>query len=197
MNLKEISIFPTYYAHDYLNIDRSKIENFCKSLRNSGAGHQEVNGWQSGDVQLDDVNLKELILNIELRLHQAFKTFGFSDNYSLKIKNGWFNINSPGTSQLNSTPPHLHTGCFLSGVFYIKSSEDSSKLTMLSTVPTLEHMTPIDAVQEFNIWNSSRWITNPTPGKLILFPSWVIHYVDGYSKDERISFAFNTILVKS
>jgi uncharacterized protein (TIGR02466 family) len=196
MNLIEIPIFATYYSYDYLPLDNDKIESYCRSLKFYKAGYKKSNGWQSEYVDINDDNISQLISLIRLRLLKVSETFKINNNYRLSLKNAWFNIYEPGNSYLNSTPPHLHKGCFMSGIYYIKCSEKSSKLTMISPNIVQEHSMPSDAVIESNIWNSSRWVTTPEPGKIIFFPSWQLHYVDEYSEDERISFAFNAVLEK-
>ena len=197
MNLIEVPIFPTYYAYDYLSLDNSKLENYCYHLKSHKTGYEKVNGWQSDYVNLNDLEIEHLIKNIEIRLLKVSETFNINNNYKLSLKNAWFNIYNSGISYLNSTPPHLHKECFISGIYYIKCSEKSSKLTMISPNNTLEHMIPSNSTFESNIWNSPRWITGPEIGKLILFPSWILHHVDEHSEDERISFAFNAVLRKN
>jgi uncharacterized protein (TIGR02466 family) len=49
-----------------------------------------------------------------------------------------------------------------------------------------------DTVKKFNSVNSGYWYAEPKEGDLIMFPSWLRHYVEpSKSNEDRISIAFN------
>jgi hypothetical protein len=49
-----------------------------------------------------------------------------------------------------------------------------------------------ELVDKFNGFNSSVMTVDPAVGKLIIFPSWLVHYVEKNLDDsDRISLAFN------
>ena len=48
-------------------------------------------------------------------------------------------------------------------------------------------------IEENNFFNSMTWEVTPEEGKLMIWPSWLLHYVKpNLSDDTRISIAFNT-----
>ncbi|MAG49761.1 hypothetical protein CMO86_08985 [Candidatus Woesearchaeota archaeon] len=83
--------------------------------------------------------------------------------------------------------PHHHPNSILSGVFFI--SGDSSPLVLYS-----EENYPFKYLR-LSGGDESTWIFPNIPGKLILFPSHVNHYVEkNKSDDVRISLSFNTFV---
>ena len=106
--------------------------------------------------------------------------------HSLTI-NLWININ--GYKDFNLR--HTHENSIISGVFYVKAPDKSSKITFYH--PAFKLM-----VREWNInmkhnhYTSSVWSINPQKGKLLLFPSWLEHEVSpNLSQESRISISFN------
>ena len=48
--------------------------------------------------------------------------------------------------------------------------------------------------KEFNLWNSTEWSFESVTNELILFPSWLVHFVQPniFATKDRISLSFNT-----
>jgi hypothetical protein len=66
--------------------------------------------------------------------------------------------------------------------------EPSSNQVLPSTSPYMHVGTP-------GYFNANKWHIEPEPGKLIIFPSWLMHYVeDNNSQEDRLSMAFNIAL---
>lgn len=79
---------------------------------------------------------------------------------------------------------HNHPGSAWSAVYYVASGEPHENLPGNGN---LEFMDP----RPGNIYGGKEIVT-PEPGMLMLFPSWLYHYVNPYHGDgERISVAWN------
>ena len=65
--------------------------------------------------------------------------------------------------------------------------------------PVMAHQYVINSeiIDKFNGFNSTVMSVTPEVGKLIIFPSWLVHYVEPNLDDsDRISMAFNITVVE-
>ena len=123
-------------------------------------------------------------------LHGAMK---IDPEYPAVIDTIWANVNSKGS--YNRT--HTHSGCHLSFVYYLKCPEKSGQICFSDPRPQAH------AVQ-LPFMPSEHWQGQqpeeygqevywpPTPGRFIMFPSWVCHDVELNQSDQtRISISGN------
>ena len=111
-----------------------------------------------------------------------------TDLAGLKITQSWLNKNKPSEGH----SPHTHSNSIISGVFYIKClPNDCINLqnNHFRLYNTMEF-----PIMKSTLWNTSNYAQDVIAGDLILFPSWMSHFVSpNETKDkERISLAFNT-----
>ena len=112
--------------------------------------------------------------------------FEFDDHY---ITGMWSNILKPG--EFHS--PHTHSNNLVSGVFYLQTNEDSPAITFLDPRPQSSVLQP--QAKEYNIFNSTMFFYPAKVNRMILFPSWLEHYVpQNDTKFSRVSIAFNVML---
>jgi uncharacterized protein (TIGR02466 family) len=85
---------------------------------------------------------------------------------------------------------HVHEGCLLSGCFYLKVPQHSGHLVFRDPRAGVVHG-PIKG----GVPNGYADIhLTPDAGLLVLFPSWMEHYVEPHGSDEpRISISFNVV----
>lgn len=107
----------------------------------------------------------------------------------------WLNINSK--NEFN--PPHMHPGCHYSGVYYVKVPKQTSCIHFLDPRPNQLNSRPdIKNVGKNPFWSENKYDSSvytfePKEGKVIIFPSSLVHYVDPNPSDEiRVSLAFNS-----
>ncbi len=107
----------------------------------------------------------------------------------------WANVSPPGASN----EAHAHPNAFWSAVFFVDdggASEDGH-LVLLDPRFPLAQMYNSDLVfvdDERRIPESSHRVT-PSPGKLVIFPSWLMHLVRPHSGPrDRISIAINVVV---
>lgn len=158
-----------YHVLDYIKYIEELSEN-QESVSKSNFG-----GWQS-QPNLEQVGIfQELVKNI------TFATDKILAQYTLEkypITTMWANINN----KYNSNAHHTHDG-LLSGVFYLETPENSGKIVFAS---------PIIRAGYSRIAHRPNYGITPEPLSLLIFPSWLEHYVEpNYSEERRISISFN------
>ena len=195
MNIQPI--FPCFLGTEQIKdlVDLKAIEDFCYTEERLDTKQKWLGGWQSTRPFLNDPIMLPLINIIKDRLIGISRMYGLSDQAHPTLKNGWININNPGNYSLHNNPPHIHANYFFSVVFYVKAEPKSGDLVLIAPSNTIEHTVPFSAIDHRTVYNSPRWHIAPEPGNLVMFPSWVMHYVEGnVTQNDRISIAFNTVL---
>jgi len=95
----------------------------------------------------------------------------------LYIQSMWANINEYGDLNM----PHTHEGVF-SGVYYCKTPENCGHLRFIDPA-VRAHSHPL---------RNRSFDCKPEPLALIVFPSWLEHYVEPSQSEElRVSISFN------
>lgn len=183
MNIQ--NIFTNFLAIDTLTIDNiGTIEKFCYEkieIEPSDPGQSDMSR-----LELDTL-FSPITQQIELRLERIKKEYNFKNTHNFKIGRSWINLNQ----NTNITKPHLHSNSLLSGVLYIKC-KNSGPIVFLHPVMAHQYVIPPEIVEQFNAFNSASITVNPEVGKLIIFPSWLMHYVESnQDTSDRISIAFN------
>tara|TARA_R100000008_G_C3584571_1_gene171207 strand:- start:2503 stop:3180 length:678 start_codon:yes stop_codon:yes gene_type:complete len=120
----------------------------------------------------------------------------------------WLNVNKKGSFN----PPHVHSSANFSGCYYVKHPKNSGHIHFLDPRPQHRFASPdpapdvmhqIEGSHVFNPYcnshphDSSIFTYEIKEGKIIIFPSWLMHYVDpNANEDLRISIAFNCTYVQ-
>ena len=116
-----------------------------------------------------------------------------------KITGMWSNIQREG----QNFHPHTHSNNIISGVYYAKSNKNrlkeeyekivNSDIVFVDPRPQAGVLKPNNL--ESNQNNSDLWFFPSFENRMLLFPSWLSHYVPvNKSKEDRISIAFNVML---
>tara|TARA_B100000287_G_scaffold407714_1_gene433379 strand:+ start:715 stop:1356 length:642 start_codon:yes stop_codon:yes gene_type:complete len=155
-------------------------------------------GWNSisNDKWILDlpelIDLKNIINNFIRRY--VLKVFGI--DHTVDITQSWSTVTNNGEEH----PVHFHPNSYLSGVMFVKSSDDSSPLLLHNNIKLPSISLDLYDGKESNIppnefasVTASTFSVAPTEGSIVLFPSLTPHGVcKSRSKDERIIIAFNT-----
>ena len=193
--------FPTFIFERNL-LDQEKYGNaavskeYLRTLKNEmdawrqrdPKGRQISNrytGWQSQDGVEKHPAFAKIIRCIETAMRDEVQQFFRvnADAAQVKIDNTWANINDKGAWNT----PHLHNGCWYSGVFYIHGDGDEGDLTMINCDPKVVADHPSVAR------NAESMGYKPVTGRLVLFPSGAMHMVEPNPTDkERYSISFNS-----
>ena len=110
--------------------------------------------------------------------------------------NMWANINRSGHGNL----PHTHPGAFWSGVYYVDDGGISADPSLGGALEFLDprgagpvmYAPHLGFAMKGGLSGGANEVLQPKAGRLVLFPSWLLHQVRHYrGTAERISIAFN------
>lgn len=105
------------------------------------------------------------------------------------ITDCWANLNRTG----HAHTMHTHPNNYLSGVYYVRAPARSGRIVFGDPRPAACTITP--TLAENTSFNSNEMHFEPRDGKLVIFNSWLPHFVEvNRSEEERISIAFNVML---
>ena len=198
------NIFPVFssfcYKKNFNNkvLDRSLFEKTAYDCERQSEGLQISNmgGYHSPNfLRFDDDPMRSKLLDvINKELKKCAIEFGLKlEGKKIKVSNFWFNINR----KKDHNKMHTHSGSIFSGVFYIKTPDRCGRLVLED--PSAQLMQSFlkywHLEVEWNQYTSMVWSVSPDPGDLVIFPSWMSHYVEPNMSDEdRISISFNTVV---
>jgi uncharacterized protein (TIGR02466 family) len=187
-------LFTTPLATDFLNIDNSELEKYCKfAVANTVKPTGNLVANQSGVLDLTLPVMQPLVQEMNQRINEYYYSLGFNKSSRLKILQAWCSTNNTESIDV----PHVHVQSEFTAVYYVKGFGSSSgNLNLLSPVPVVIHKLESRNVGRANNgFNSAGWQITPETGKLVLFPSWIVHMVSKNTlPDDRISIAFDLIV---
>ena len=190
-------IFCNFIARDFININNDKIVDFCYDRfknnpfveRNTT---QKSNQTWFTEQDLNQEPLKELFDIFNVKVNELHQQLGFDKDSFQIINQSWATLNN----SVYTSKPHTHPDSFFTGVYYVKAIPTNSPLEFITPIGAHPHVINRN-VSEYNNINSSTYLEYPSSGKLIIFPSWLYHYVgNDVCTSDRISIALNTLIVK-
>ncbi|MEO6278021.1 putative 2OG-Fe(II) oxygenase [Roseateles sp.] len=115
----------------------------------------------------------------------------FGEQLGWAIKEMWVNVLDTGGRQAM----HNHANSFASGVVYLTETHDSARTVFMKSPGGHDFSIKNDhAGVVTGAYNAEKWVSPaPSPGDLILFPSYLMHAVPPNAGGRRISLAFNAI----
>ena len=147
-----------------------------------------IAGYQSPNTLHHVQELRPLFEYICQMGFKACADMDFID-CDVALTSAWLNIND---SRQCMNVEHVHGDVF-SGVFYLSAPQESGKLSVVN--PALNRLWHgLDLVNQKNQFTGETIKLEPEDGNIILFPSYLPHYVETNNHDEeRISISFNLI----
>jgi len=185
MNFTEL--FPTVIGHSDLERSITKEElAFIKAQETK----KNIGNLTSKDFYLlEKKELTDIKHFIKKCINEYFTTVYAPDkDVSLRITQSWSNYTDPG----HFHHKHAHPNSFLSGVFFVQSDPSLDKIIFFKD----QYQQILIHTKNFNSYNSDSWWLEAVPGRLLLFPSSLIHMVENVQTNkQRISISFNTFPV--
>ena len=120
-------------------------------------------------------------LSTEILIEEGFK------NQTIQITNMWANQQNDGSVH----PPHSHANSVLSGVYYIKATNESSKIHFFDPRAQAKVLKP--RRDTFTSDNSNVYGIPSVTGTGAIFPSWLMHWAPP-NTGERISISWNILV---
>lgn len=188
-------VFPTIF-HEYTfkkkEIKKKELVNFCyeqKKLQPKSLVRSNRGGWHSRIYDINEDNPISELLKKGLG-KSVFTTL--KETLQVQVSY-WIMINSRNTYNHFHTHPNSH----LSGVFWIQASKKSGDLRFVNPNCFEKYVELKCYVKQFkfdtNIFEATNYI--PTEGKMVTFPSHVLHEVQkNESKHDRIAVSYNITL---
>ena len=169
---------------EYFDMCKKEIDAMRKRDPKGRHRSNQGYGWQSNDgIDNNPIFIKMMREIKRVFAHELMPYLGAEPGTAECIMhNSWANINY----KHGWNAPHLHNGCFYSGVFYIKADGDEGMIRFIDSdskiVGNFPNMPRIrEAVQH-----------QPKTGDLFLFPSGLMHMVEPNTTDkDRYSISFN------
>lgn len=184
-------IFINFVAKDQLDLDNDTISNFClEKIKNNST---DVSQSRLLDYT-QCAELKPLYDTIEEKLAELHTQFNFSKHTKFVINDTWCTLDTaPNTSAI-----HNHGSNMFSVVYYPHAPENCPPIEFLNPNPVKFVIDYDWMIEDYNNFNSSMIGIVPKTGMLLIFPSWLLHYVrkiDTTETGNRISIATDTKLV--
>lgn len=162
---------------------QKEIRKSLKDIKHTGLG----NPWSENlnttlDGKRNNIILSENWSNLISYISQANKTFCdfYSFDYELFIKESWVNFYDKGDYR----GAHSHPGSVLSGVYFYQTNGEDGDLVFQNPNPL--------AIARATPFTSPFVIYKPKVGRLVLFDSTMIHWVNSnFTFDTRITVNFN------
>jgi uncharacterized protein (TIGR02466 family) len=181
-------VFINIIGIEYLEQNNEQLEKFCREKIEEEKNRVELT--QSLFFDLNHADVKSLVDNVETLLDSMYLSLGMNSKYKLEIFRGWSNLNAPAPI----VSPHYHPESFFSAVYYVKANKSDAPLTFISPISQIQFNIRPEYISTSNEFNASLWQIPPETGKLLLFPSWLMHYVKDINSNDRISISFDTKL---
>jgi uncharacterized protein (TIGR02466 family) len=195
-------IFINFIARDELYGEKNKIDNksiieYAHKLKKEnikGASVSNIGGWQSQNINLNDEPVKPLFDYITKTINEIHKKVGMSESCHQVISEAWININGKG----HANAQHSHAGGFFSGVYYMQCEENQGHINFINPIMGHQYTMKRFMADSWNEFNAGKWKVVSKTNSLIIFPSWLEHYVEPNLVDkERVSISFNTLIEKN
>ena len=177
-------IFPTnlFLIEEFYHSDTNIMKKYIFDLWEN---RDYDNRWQTKSANLhkqkEFKEFTELVMSTSKEILDKLKY----DVEDIVITDMWANVLKSGENH----PAHTHSNNFLSGVYYLHSSQGAS-IMFRDPRPAADVITP--RKKETNVTNASLLRYASKQNRAIFFPSWLQHWVEpNKSTNNRISIAWN------
>ncbi len=193
-------LFPTYlFSRNFLDPNLSEeqgytleynqmlVEEIDNMRRRDPKGRQVSNaetGWQSNDGCESNPVFQKCMNRITRFFQDEVLPFFSIPHQELRMEagNSWANVNEKNSWNR----PHLHNGCWYSGVLYLKADGNEGNFEAIDK--------DAKVVSDFpsNQRCRTSFALEPRVGDIHLFPSGLMHMVEpNFTDKDRISISFN------
>ena len=155
---------------------------------------KQVGSWHSKLDMHQREEYHALTKQILAAVQNIYDDLGYHPAYEPAWSNMWANINP----RYGYNRHHIHPNVLWSGVYYVQAPPDSGRIFFSDPRPQAQHLIPRyapDTPRKPEVWSEVYF--QPTEGRLILFPAWLVHEVEPNMSDrdgpagDRISVSFN------
>ena len=188
-------IFASFVATEFVNVDSAKLRKLC----DEGEARIKKNGQsREGTLDLEHPVIKQMMEEVTAKFNLVFYQLGYKREMRLEISHAWSNVGN----NLHIDAPHMHPSSFFSASLYLSDAEmtadaeECGGLKLISPAPISRLKNIPDIIDDWNAYTSDSLTIYPQDKKLVIFPSWLMHYVTrNRTNSKRYSIAFDTRLV--
>ena len=191
-NVERHDFFPTSLYRFKHEFEENELKNMIEHIDlNSLSEHNGQTVKRTESQSQDELHKIKTFSNLTKTIVDINKYVLDAQGYmgEIEITNMWGNILRPQSQRAHA--PHTHSNNILSGVFYLKTSPDTSPIHFFDPRPQASVFVP--RKKEYTSQNSDGTAFVSETGSGVVFPSWLQHWVPE-TKDERISIAWNVIV---
>ena len=106
----------------------------------------------------------------------------------IEVEHAWINIFEPGAQENH----HSHDGSLLSCSYYVEAPEDCGCIVFPDPIGARRSYREFTRTSGQEMLNRREIAVEPRPGMLVMFESWMPHYIQCNKSDQvRISIAIN------
>jgi len=186
------NIFTSFIAVEHLDINNQEMVDYTLDLKSKNKSVEQSNrvGWQSGHLDLSLSIFQPLFSKINIMAQKLHNEIGLKKDLDNKLTTAWLNVNNKSGFNVQ----HRHLNACLSGTYYLKGVESGASGNIVFKNPWIvDYHVPDNCIEEYTNVTSGAYGLPPEAGKLIMFPSWLEHYVEANTTDiDRISLSFDT-----
>jgi uncharacterized protein (TIGR02466 family) len=167
----------------YLDSDRAKLDIAASPEESVSTSYYNPEATILADAQLNE--LEELVIGAgRAYLEQTLQL----PPRHLEIERAWINVFQPGAQEVQ----HTHDGSLLSCSYYVEAPEHCGNIVFPDPIGERRSYREFTQTAGHNLLTRREIAIEPQPGRLIMFESWVPHYVQcNKSGKVRISIAMN------
>ena len=190
-SIEQLNLFATPLWKVETGLDCKPIKTLVYKIKDKYETNKVTNqgGWQSPSFSTKDLSptLGLLFQFLDAAVRTSLDSIIIPN--PVKMHSFWFNVNEKG----NFNTLHHHRGALMSGVFYIETPENCGNISF-ERMDDSQYYLP-ENLETTNIFTGSSAKIAAVEGRLILFPSWLLHLVEpSQTTKPRISMSFNYIL---
>lgn len=146
---------------------------------------QQGRNWQTEQTLHEFDEFKELVTIFETASRSVLDRLEVEYD-EIAITGCWANMNPRGAFHI----AHSHPNNFLSGIYYVMAEPGGDAVTFHDPRPQPEIIAP--QLKNTNDYNATMQSVSVRPGRLVVFPAWLVHSVPANQSDQiRISISFN------
>ena len=181
-------IFSSFLIQTKLDLDTKSIKNWIEESYHTN---------YKIPLTFDEDILKDFYLSLKEILDNLHLALGFSKNTKQQFQEAWVNVES----RERISVPHTHPSADLICVYYPYVEQGSGNLEFINPNSSIEYVFPQTRdntiIDTHNLFNSKLWQVVPENDLLVVFPSWLHHYVrQGNPNTTRMSIALNSKTVR-
>ncbi|HET7131798.1 MAG TPA: TIGR02466 family protein, partial [Gammaproteobacteria bacterium] len=136
---------------------------------------------------LVDADLRELeqaVIGAAARFLEALRLPG----RRLEVERSWINVFKPGAQEAQ----HSHDGSLLSCSYYVEAPKDCGCIVLPDPIGARRSYREFTKTVGQDMYTRREIAVEPQPGRLVMFESWLPHYVQCNKSDRvRVSIAMN------